>query len=502
MTICLANNPGLGFTNQFKGISSFESMVNEAKKRNNGRTIETHNNGAWLSVPAQAAKETVFLFPTMNFSTDFPDIPKLSINLAEINVSKTTKELSSQSLMRGCIYMCKEQHRSHVALLLVLGLIDEEAKGPRFFGASQIVGVISAADGSLSPLIVVSKTAVRDKTPLSDFDVLAILGISETGLRDMVQAAEAQFSTFLVDPLLNNTICRRVDRHSGAFGEDFIPEASEDVQVAGPKKKRNGLVNDDVDLEVADGGKFFKKSRVRKSGSAGKSARRHSSITADVKSVAAEWNVDDESNFNEVGDMPLLPVLHTKLVAKVVAPQDVSEREEQQQNRRQTSTALMGMSPDSVKVRMDSAANAARNELHERFHIDSQQREDFSRQREREQDLRHLQSMKSQSELFDKTIAMQSSFSMVQESSQGRQRIAEAYKAIPNSENQLDMFRELVRSNCPLPSRFESPLRTRLSARPSTDDIFPQQLQAQAHAEFEEVSKTSSHSQLLLQNGL
>ena len=268
MTICLANNPGLGFTNQFQGISSFESMVNEAKKRNNGQTIETHNNGAWLSVPAQAAKETVFLFPTMNFSTDSPYIPKLS--------------------------------------------------------------------------------------------------------------------------LLNNTICRRVDCHSGAFGEDFIPEASEDVQVAGPKKKRNGLVNDDVDLEVADGGKSFKKSRVRKSGSAGKSARRHSSITADVKSVAAEWNVDDESNFNEVGDMPLLPVLHTKLVAKVVAPQDVSEREEQQQNRRQTSTALMGMSPDSVKVRMDSAANAARNELHERFHIDSQQREDFSRQREREQDLRHL----------------------------------------------------------------------------------------------------------------
>jgi hypothetical protein len=268
MTICLANNPGLGFTNQFQGISSFESMVNEAKKRNNGRTIETHNNGAWLSVPAQAAKETVFLFPTMNFSTDSPYIPKLS--------------------------------------------------------------------------------------------------------------------------LLNNTICRRVDCHSGAFGEDFIPEASEDVQVAGPKKKRNGLVNDDVDLEVSDGGKSFKKSRVRMSGSAGKSARRHSSITADVKSVAAEWNVDDESNFNEVGDMPLLPVLHTKLVAKVVAPQDVSEREEQQQNRRQTSTALMGMSPDSVKVRMDSAANAARNELHERFHIDSQQREDFSRQREREQDLRHL----------------------------------------------------------------------------------------------------------------
>ena len=109
--------------------------------------------------------------------------------------------------------------------------------------------------------------------------------------------------------------------------------------------------------------------------------------------------------------------------------------------------------------------------------------------------------MKSQSELFDKTIAMQSSFSTVQESSQGRQRIAEAYKAIPNPENQLDMFRELVRSNCPR-SHFESPLRSRLSARPSTDDIFPQQLQARVHAEIEEASETSSHSQLTLQNGL
>ena len=102
----------------------------------------------------------------------------------------------------------------------------------------------------------------------------------------------------------------------------------------------------------------------------------------------------------------MLPLLHTKPVAKVVAHQDVSGREDQQQNRRQTSTALMGMSPDSVKVRMDSAVNAARNELHERFHIDSQQREDFSRQREREHNLRHLQSMKSHNELFDKTIAM------------------------------------------------------------------------------------------------
>ena len=64
------------------------------------------------------------------------------------------------------------------------------------------------------------------------------------------------------------------------------------------------------------------------------------------------------------------------------------------------------------------------------------------------------------------------------------------------------MFRELVRSNCPPPSRFESPPRSRLSARPSTDDIFPQQLQAQVHAEVEEVSETSSHSQLMLQNGL
>ena len=38
-------------------------MANEAKKRNNGRAIETHNHGAWLSVPAQGAKDTVFLLP-------------------------------------------------------------------------------------------------------------------------------------------------------------------------------------------------------------------------------------------------------------------------------------------------------------------------------------------------------------------------------------------------------------------------------------------------------
>ena len=130
MTICLANNSRLGFTNPFKGVSSLPTITEESKlkKRNPAREIEIHNCGAWVTIPAHLEKKPVLITPTMNFPTNFlpHEVPTFSFHLAEVTV--TAKQLSADSLMRGNVYECKEQVDDHIAFCFVLGLLDENTQ--------------------------------------------------------------------------------------------------------------------------------------------------------------------------------------------------------------------------------------------------------------------------------------------------------------------------------------------------------------------------------------
>lgn len=61
------------------------------KKRNSAREIETHNSGAWVTIPAHRdfEKTPVLITPVIIFPTVYiaHQIPTFSFHLAEITIS-------------------------------------------------------------------------------------------------------------------------------------------------------------------------------------------------------------------------------------------------------------------------------------------------------------------------------------------------------------------------------------------------------------------------------
>ena len=286
MTICLANNIGLGFTNKFLGTTSLICLSTEMGT--SGRSIARKNAGGWLIIPAQPANEAVVYTPIMNFSAllSESETPRFVINVAEITIKN--KKLSGDSIMRGGAYLCKENHQGKTAVCFVFGLLEEVKGSARFFGSSQIIALVCTAGGFTSDIMFFSKTAIRVKTPMNDSDIMQILEINEADLRIITNAGDAKLAVFLNDPVLNHLNCRRVSRNTGALGESFIPEPSDETKASAKNNKRN----DDGENDGHVPRKAAKKIRVRSSGSARKNAKTREEISSDVESILSEWAND------------------------------------------------------------------------------------------------------------------------------------------------------------------------------------------------------------------
>jgi hypothetical protein len=273
--------------------------------------------------------------------------------------------------MRGNVYECKEQVDDQIAFCFVLGLLDEN-NGPRFFGASRIICVIWTAGGESSSLLLQSKTTVRHKKALGDTQLIKSLGIDEAKLRDMAQSAEAQLANFLAEPELNNTISRTVDRYGGALGHAFISSESPSV---GTNKKGQHDDNyvDEVDITSVKPRKSRSASRRRRS--SGKSAKKDCDDAGSNADDDGEDLVDDPSD-------TLVSLPKTNEYIRVIAAPSVYPRdEERQQSLHRVGTVIRspGISPESVKVRIDFARSAAQNEVWEKIGKERERRENEER---------------------------------------------------------------------------------------------------------------------------
>ena len=484
MTICLANNSRLGFTNPFKGVSSLPTITEESKlkKRNPAREIEIHNAGAWVIIPAHLEKKPFLITPTMNFPTNFlpHEVPTFSFHLAEVTL--TAKQLSADSLMRGNVYECKEQVDDQIAFCFVLGLLDEN-NGPRFFGASRIICVIWTTGGESSSLLLLSKTTVRHKKALRDAQLIKSLGIDETKLRDMAQSAEAQLANFLAEPELNNTICRTVDRYGGALGHAFISSESPSV---GTNKKGQHDDNDVDEVDITSVKPRKSRSASRRRRSSGKSAKK------DCDDAGSNADDDGEDLVDDPSDTLVSLPKKNEYIRVIAAPSVYPRDEERQQHRVGTAIRSPGMSPESVKVRIDFARSAAQNEMWEKIEKDRERRETEERNG-------FIRAMELQSDSFHKMMDMQSTFAKGLEKREGQERIATAFAAHPNpSDHQRRMFGLLVQASCGQVIVESPPTK---SARTSTEVGLSRQTPLQIRAEVDAEAATSSSRQFELQNG-
>ena len=318
---------------------------------------------------------------------------------------------------------------------------------------------------------------------MNDIDIMQTLGINEDGLRTITHAGDAKLTVFLNEPVLSNLNCRRVSRNTGALGESFMPEPVTEPSDGTKASAKNNKRNDDGENDGPAHRKAARKTRVRISGSARKNAKNREELISDVDSVVSEWT--NEADF---GDDSVLLELPPSIPRTTTLRTQPGFRQHIQGQA--PVLAGPGMSPNSVQIRIDAAANAARNEMLEQNRNEVQQRE-------KEKHEMYLQLVSTQRDAFNQSLALQASYSKKQEDNQSRDRISEAFTAHPDpSSTQLEMFRELVRSNV-------SPGRL---SRASTGINFPRQsLQFQVgDLEVEAVvapSAPSAPSQLALQDG-
>jgi hypothetical protein len=143
-----------------------------------------------------------------------------------------------------------------------------------------------------------------------------------------------------------------------------------------------------------------------------------------------------------------------------------------------------GMSPGSVKVRVDFAKSEAKNDMWERFEQDRQRRENAEREG-------LLRAMALQSETLHKVMDAHAESAKCKMRSEGHEKIAAAFGAHSNpTEQQRSMFGLFVRAIQPDVVADSPPTK---SARPQADIHLPRQADGNV--------ATSSSCQLALQNG-
>ena len=281
-------------------------------------------------------------------------------------------------------------------------------------------------------------------------------------------------ANFLNEPELNNGNCRNVDRHTGALGQDFITPDS-----LSSKKKKKGRDFDD-DVEEAQADSKLKKPRGRRS-STGKQVKK------DVKEVIEDDNFTLGSHFLESEDDASvndnqLSLPKTKGNSRILEAQPGTRQQFQEQIGPVTFNP--GMSPGSVKVRVDFAKSEAKNDMWERFEQDRQRRENAEREG-------LLRAMALQSETLHKVMDVHAESAKCKMRSEGHEKIAAAFGAHSNpTEQQRSMFGLFVRAIQPDVVADSPPTK---SARPQADIHLPRQADGNV--------ATSSSCQLALQNG-
>jgi hypothetical protein len=198
--------------------------------------------------------------------------------------------------------------------------------------------------------------------------------------------------------------------------------------------------------------------------------------------------VDDPSD-------TLVSLPKTNEYIRVIAAPSVYPRdEERQQSLHRVGTVIRspGMSPESVKVRIDFARSAAQNEMWEKI-----EKERESRENEERNGL--IRAMELQSDSFHKMMDMQSTFAKGLEKREGQERIATAFAAHPNpSDHQRRMFGLLVQASCGQVIVESPPTKSALT---STEAGLSRQMPLQIRAEVDAEAATSSSRQFALQNG-
>ena len=211
-----------------------------------------------------------------------------------------------------------------------------------------------------------NKPLVRDKKPVSEAALIAEMGITAAVLNQIVETADAELVDWIDSPKLNNDngrvcVCQ-LSRSTGAFGVNYIEEMRVEPFKLPAKKAPLQQSTTDSDGEeviiecvvpkkISDhqvgGSSVAKKRRIRASGSAGRKSVVEAQLCGDVEKAMTNWRGEEE------GDFGLNSSWDYSGDSSCVASESYAR--------------MIGMSPESVQIRVESAANAAKVEMHADF---------------------------------------------------------------------------------------------------------------------------------------
>lgn len=427
--IAKSNDSGLGFNNPFDGISSFGTIRAETGKANVHRSIHTENHGGWISIYAKKPADT---FPVI---LQFPESltgklsPSITLMVAEISI--ISKDLSPESLMRGHLYNCKERQDGAKVVALVHAILQQNSDGARFFGGSLVCVSLVIKNRPTDHVLFVPKTAIRDRTCMSDAAVLSELDIDADDLRIKLTAGEAQFAAWIANPVLNNSNVRKPSRGTGAFGAPY----QEEPGVAPNKQLKRKPYCDDYTAAVEEtieptAPTQIKKSRKRRSGSALKGKAQESALKGEAQKLKAFTSFDWDTTVEDV--QREWRNEHTVRVGYEPIPAKDSKRPK---------SDASGISPASMKVREDLSASTATNAMHERLHL-------ATFEHHRELMAVNQASVNAQLLSIKEHATLSQSFIEEQATTASRNRVAAAFGAFSDpTPNQASMFQTLVQHN-------------------------------------------------------
>ena len=391
--IASSNNPKLGFDNPYSGLHEINKINKEFRLSNAERLISIVNRGATTNIPA--FKDTSkFVAPRLDFNNQGGQEPgNLFFCLAELLRKPKERFNSDGAISRGSVYLSSvqkhpglfEKESDTKSLVYVHAFFSEipASNNKSFFGFGNhiVVSVIDSSrsifsdNGITSPVVIMNSRGI-DQTALSDDAIMNFTQFEVHELRETLGKCDGDFVKWFNEgnPLLSAEQLRVVKRSSTSpLGEasiiliDVEKEALETIfdepkDVGESKRKKSSkrasrgqvddlsysLINEDECIPTASSGNSREGRRKKSS---------RSSTSAEIEEYPSY------SSSQDIQYPTCFPDSRGGGVTPSLVQQHQSRHDHQFYNQVVSQAPVIGISPNSIKIREDRAAYEAESRM-------------------------------------------------------------------------------------------------------------------------------------------